>query len=204
MDNPLVWMISAIALYLSLVWVLNAAANRSMLKDAQAIAIGVGGHVERDPHGCGYLIRFEANGVKGTLTFSHHARATAPSWTRMDFELGGEAWLELFPASFWESLGKKLGIPQTDLEIGDLNFDRRYIIQGGPEDWVRRFLNAGTRAVIDRLQEMGGSFPLHLSRHNPRFSIRLDRGFTRAGLELFVGECLTLLRQLLVSETIKS
>jgi hypothetical protein len=71
--------------------------------------------------------------------------------------------LNLYREGLFSGIGRKLGM--QDIEIGDAFFDEQFVIQGHPEDMVRRLLeNSRIRELIQ-------------AQPNIQFSIRDDEGW---------------------------
>jgi hypothetical protein len=60
--------------------------------------------------------------------------------------------LEVYPERIQSRIGKLMGM--EDIEIGDTEFDRRYIISGNDHAAIRQFLTPGVREQIDLLREL--------------------------------------------------
>ena len=71
--------------------------------------------------------------------------------------------LNLYREGLFTGIGKKLGM--QDIEIGDAFFDQQFVIQGQPEDMVRRLLENG------RIRELIQAQP------DIHFSIKDDEGW---------------------------
>lgn len=71
--------------------------------------------------------------------------------------------LNLYREGIFTGIGKALGM--QDIQIGDAFFDQQFVIQGGPEDMVKRLLENG------RIRELIHAQP------NIHFSIKDDEGW---------------------------
>jgi hypothetical protein len=96
--------------------------------------------------------------VEGTPAHLRYFLGTdkAPPWTLIRFQWSPAGRLRVVPEGVFTRLRKILGA--EDLRVGDEPFDRRYLVQGSPPSWVLEVLTPETRAGLDALWELGGSF----------------------------------------------
>lgn len=105
------------------------------------------------------------SGVRGrrrglAVTFRYVARAVAggddeaarATWTEVVVVMAVPAWLllELRPESVRERRWVRAGLA-VDVRVGDVPFDRAYVVDGAPEATVRELLDPGwRRQLVDR------------------------------------------------------
>ncbi|MFN8598233.1 MAG: DUF3137 domain-containing protein [Anaerolineae bacterium] len=95
--------------------------------------------------------------VSDGKTSSTYTRIRAPFVNPDGFRL------KIYREGVFTGIGKVLGL--QDIEIGDAFFDQQFVIQGGPEDMVKRLLENG------RIRELIHAQP------NIHFSIKDDEGW---------------------------
>lgn len=98
----------------------------------------------------------------------------------------------VYPERFFSQVGKFLGM--QDIEIGDPDFDRAYIITGNDLKKVRDFLNARVREKIDQLRDLRKNDDIYVAVTGSSLLIkkrdRIDgydelKWYTQTALDLF-------------------
>lgn len=116
-------------------------------KSLEAVAAKFGGRVGSSIWSMPWL-EFDVDGVRAELNFSSGRRPfTVVRW---DFVPGGR--LRVVPEGIFSWLQKAFGT--QDINVGDIEFDRTFLIQGAEEKWVRTVLDRDTRASIVRLHDL--------------------------------------------------
>ncbi|MBI2933806.1 MAG: hypothetical protein HYY16_19355 [Planctomycetes bacterium] len=78
--------------------------------------------------------------------------------------------VEIFPQRFNEHDVRYLNV--DDLEIGEPEFDRRFVIKANDAGFVKEFLDAPTRWAVDELRNMAGNDRILLSINSSRLMVR--------------------------------
>lgn len=136
----------------ALVIVLIVTQGRRCTETLQAVAAKRGGAVNSD-FWSGSRIDLSVDGVPAEVSFHSGGKHTIPR-TRIRFHGRLPGVLRLSPEGLFTGLQKAFGA--QDIQTGDPEFDRRFVVQGSPEPWVRRVLDAETRRHLAGIAEMGG------------------------------------------------
>jgi len=115
--------------------------------------------------------------------------------TRIVFEWSAPGTLRIAPEGILVQIGKWFGM--QDIQVGDRDFDREFLIRGDPEAWVREALDAGARRSFSVLAKAAGS-PVRLDAGPAGVRIRCARDLSQApaDLDVAVRSALELLRRL--------
>jgi hypothetical protein len=127
--------------------------GRKRTETLQSAASTFGGAVSSS-FWSGDRVDLVVDGVPAEVTFHSGGKHSSP-WTRLHFRWTPPGLLRLVPEDLFTSLQKVFGT--QDLQVGDPDFDRRFLVRGSPEAWVREVLDAGTRRHLIGIAELGGS-----------------------------------------------
>ncbi len=97
------------------------------------------------------------NGVPGRLSYFRGWRGV-PGWTRLWFSVTLSQKLRIVPEGLVEKIKKLLG--GEEIVLGEPTFDRKFLIQGDPESWVRHTMDAGFRNRIQRMTVLCAGQPI--------------------------------------------
>jgi hypothetical protein len=122
--------------------------QRSVKADVLAAAAGrLGGRLVRESRGA-FRIDLRPEGVRAEIRF-------AGPWTRIRFAWRAPGTLRAAPEGALSVLQRLVGV--QDIEVGEAEFDALYVVQGAPEEWVRRALDREVRLRIRQVAALGAS-----------------------------------------------
>ncbi|HXX95007.1 MAG TPA: hypothetical protein VEN81_15380 [Planctomycetota bacterium] len=127
----------------------------------------------------GDRIELAVDGIPAQVSYDPGGRSRRTT-TRIHFNFSPPGVLRIGPENFFASFRKAFGA--QDIEFGDSRFDGAFLVQGGPEPWVRDVLVPEARRKIRELSEMGASW---LGSPN----VKIDVG--PAGVAIFCEKNLT-------------
>jgi hypothetical protein len=100
-------------------------------------------------------IRFSLDGSPARIRFPGRGSSNSPR-TRVEVDLKARGWFKIAPQSFSDGLFKLFGA--RDLEVGDPDFDARYMVEASSDALIRSLFRPGRRAVeaVRRLERHPG------------------------------------------------
>ncbi len=169
--------------------------GRKRSETLQAVASKFGGLVRSDSRS-GTRIEMTVDGIPAEVTSGGGGRRSIPR-TRIRFRWTPAGILRIVPEDLFTSLQKAFGA--QDIQVGDPEFDRRFLVRGSPEAWVRDVLDAETRRHLAGIAELGGSGRGAGIEAGPSgvvlFRYR-NLGMERDLLDAFIGKSIEVFRRL--------
>lgn len=78
--------------------------------------------------------------------------------------------IEIFPQRFKDMDVKYLNV--DDIQIGDPQFDPRYVIKSNEEEFIKQYLDRGTKQAIEDLRNLAGNDKIIVSVNSSRLMVR--------------------------------
>jgi hypothetical protein len=180
---------------IALVVVLLVTQGRRRTETFQAITSKYRGAVSSD-FWSGSRIDLDVDGVPSEVSFHSGSKHSLPR-TRIRFHWRPPGVLRLSPEGLFTGLQKAFGA--QDLQTGDPEFDRRFVVQGSPEAWVRQTLDDGTRRHLIGISELGGgnrTSGLEAGPSGLLITRYLNLSLDRDLLDAFIGKSFEVFRRL--------
>lgn len=109
---------------------------------------------------------------RALLSIYESSDPTPQFYTQLTFTMPG-GWphrMEIFPQRFQDMDVKYLNV--EDIQIGDAQFDPRYVVKANDDRFAREFLDARTRQAVDELRSLGGNDKILISINSSRLMVR--------------------------------
>lgn len=118
-------------------------------------------------------LKFEYRGYPTVIEFYSTGGKHPTLYTRLLFNLSSRPAFEfhLYPERFFSKLGKLLG--GQDIQIGDEQFDPKFMLKGSSEQLVKSMLSAEVRGAIFELRAL--TMNDHIDISTQKFGLRIQK-----------------------------
>ena len=117
-------------------------------------------------------VSFTWHGSRALLSIYEANETEARFYTQITFTVP-EGWgrrLEIFPQRFQEGDVRYLNV--DDIQVGDAEFDPRWVVKSDDAAFAREFLDGKTRQAVDDLRSLVGNDRLLVSLNGSRLMVR--------------------------------
>jgi hypothetical protein len=117
-------------------------------------------------------VSFTWHGSRALLSIYEASETEARFYTQITFTVP-EGWgrrLEIFPQRFQEGDVRYLNV--DDIQVGDAEFDPRWVVKSDDAPFAKEFLDAKTRQAVEDLRSLVGNDRLLVSLNGSRLMVR--------------------------------